>query len=100
MDARIRWLCLILLFFGSMAYARTATTEAAKISPDCQYYPVAVHFLEPIRTTLDSLCQSAPLSDLADLSLTFRMMPLPMGDLFARSLPPPHPLVDLMSFQR
>ncbi len=100
MDARIRWLCLILLVFGGLAYGRAATTQAAKISPDPQYYPFAVHFLEKIRTTLDSPCRSAPLSEAADLFPTLSDPLVALIEPFVCSLPPPHPLVDLMSFQR
>lgn len=100
MDVRIRWLCLLLLVIGGLAFGRATTTDAAPISPERQYYPFAVHFLEKIRTTLESPSQSAPLSDTTELFLTFSAPSPALGESSARSLPPPHPLVDLMSFQR
>ncbi len=93
-------MCLILLVVGGLAFGRATTAEAAKISPEPKYYPIAVHFLEKIRTTLESPCQSAPLSETAGLFPAFIAPPLSRCESFVYALAPPHPLVDLMSFQR
>jgi hypothetical protein len=93
-------MCLLLLFFGGIVSCQAATPDSGEDSPDCQYYPVAVHFLEEIRTTLESPCHSAPLPGPADLASPFPA-PAPMiCESHCLSLPPPHPLVDLMSFQQ